>query len=58
MTGTRLATLNTPDSGPQDSSVEFEYLFPVKAPDADLDDPTQRFQGGPLMLVGPLEPES
>ncbi|WP_394365007.1 hypothetical protein [Paraburkholderia kirstenboschensis] len=52
MTGTKLATLNTPDSGPQDISVEFEHLFPVKAPDADLDDPTQRFQGGSFVLPG------
>ncbi len=33
---------------PQDNSVQFEHLFPVTAPTADLDDPTQRFQGGPI----------
>ncbi|PQV47991.1 NAD(P)-dependent oxidoreductase [Paraburkholderia sp. BL21I4N1] len=42
---------------PQDSSVEFEHLFPVSAPTADLDDPTQRFQGGAFILAGPMEPK-
>ena len=42
---------------PQDSSVQFEHLFPVSAPTADLDDPTQRFQGGPFVLAGPMEPK-
>jgi uronate dehydrogenase len=42
---------------PQDSSVEFEHLFPVTAPTAELDDPTQRFQGGPFVLAGPMEPK-
>ncbi|SDG23237.1 NAD-dependent epimerase/dehydratase family protein [Paraburkholderia phenazinium] len=42
---------------PQDSSVQFEHLFPAKAPDPDLDDPTQRFQGGPFVLAGPMEPK-
>jgi uronate dehydrogenase len=35
-----------------------ERLFPVKAPDADLDGPTQRFPGGPFVLDGPMEPKS
>jgi uronate dehydrogenase len=43
---------------PQDSSVEFEHLFPANAPDANLDDPIQRFQGGPFVLAGPMEPKS
>jgi len=42
---------------PQDSSIEFEHLFPVTAPTADLDDPTQHFQGGPFVLAGPMEPK-
>ncbi|MDI7065876.1 NAD(P)-dependent oxidoreductase, partial [Klebsiella pneumoniae] len=42
---------------PQDSSIEFEHLFPVAAPTAELDDPTQRFQGGPFVLAGPMEPK-
>jgi uronate dehydrogenase len=42
---------------PQDSSVQFEHLFPVAAPTADLDDPTQRFQGGAFVLAGPMEPK-
>ncbi|MFP3249094.1 MAG: NAD(P)-dependent oxidoreductase [Paraburkholderia sp.] len=42
---------------PQDSSEQFEHLFPLTAPDADLDDPTQRFQGGPFVLAGPMEPQ-
>jgi uronate dehydrogenase len=42
---------------PQDSSIEFEHLFPVIAPGANLDDPTQRFQGGPFVLAGPMEPK-
>jgi uronate dehydrogenase len=42
---------------PQDSSAEFEHLFPVGAPTAELDDPTQRFQGGPFVLAGPMEPK-
>jgi uronate dehydrogenase len=41
---------------PQDSSVEFEPLFPPGAPDLNFDDPTQRFQGGPFVLAGPMEP--
>ena len=40
---------------PQDSSIEFEHLFPARAPDTDFDDPTQRFQGGPFVLAGPME---
>jgi len=43
---------------PQDSSVEFEHLFPLTAPDTNLGDPTQRFQGGPFVLAGPMEPKS
>jgi uronate dehydrogenase len=42
---------------PQDSSVGFENRFPAGAPTADLDDPTQRFQGGPFVLAGPMEPK-
>jgi uronate dehydrogenase len=41
---------------PQDSSAEFTHLFPPSAPDSNLDDPTQRFQGGPFVLAGPMEP--
>jgi uronate dehydrogenase len=41
---------------PQDSSVEFEHLFPAGAPTTGLDDPVQRFQGGPFVLAGPMEP--
>ena len=40
---------------PQDSSLEFEHLFPVTAPTAELDDPTQRFQGGAFVLGEPME---
>ena len=42
---------------PQDSSAQFEHLFPAVAPTTDLDDPTQRFQGGPFVLAGPMEPK-
>jgi uronate dehydrogenase len=42
----------------QDSSVEFEHLFAVKAPDTNFDDPAQRFQGGPFVLAGPMEPKT
>jgi uronate dehydrogenase len=42
---------------PQDSSVQFEHLFPVRAPDTNFDDPTQLFQGGPFVLAGPMEPK-
>jgi uronate dehydrogenase len=42
---------------PQDSSTQFEHLFPASAPDTQLDDPTQRFQGGPFVLAGPMEPK-
>jgi uronate dehydrogenase len=42
---------------PQDSSSQFEARFPASAPDAQLDDPTQRFQGGPFVLAGPMEAE-
>ncbi|NMM00808.1 NAD(P)-dependent oxidoreductase [Paraburkholderia sp. RP-4-7] len=42
---------------PQDSSMEFEHLFAVNAPTSDLNDPTQRFQGGPFVLAGPMEPK-
>jgi uronate dehydrogenase len=41
---------------PQDSSRDYEHLFPACAPNADLDDPTQRYQGGPFVLAGPMEP--
>jgi uronate dehydrogenase len=42
----------------QDSPVEFEHLFPVTAPDTNPGDPAQRFQGGPFVLAGPMEPKS
>jgi len=41
---------------PRDSSTEFESLFPGGAPDADFADPIQRFQGGPFVMAGPMEP--
>jgi uronate dehydrogenase len=40
---------------PQDSSEAYEHLFAATAPTAELDDPTQRFQGGPFVLAGPME---
>lgn len=40
---------------PQDSSAQFEHLFPAVAPTDNLDDPTQRYQGGPFVLAGPME---
>jgi len=40
----------------QDSSAQFEHLFPAGAPDTNFDDPTQLFQGGPFVLAGPMEP--
>jgi uronate dehydrogenase len=40
---------------PQDSSEPFASLFDVNAPGSDLDDPAQRFQGGPFVLAGPME---
>lgn len=43
---------------PQDSSAEFAGLFPAKAPDPQMDDWTQRFQGGPFVLMGPMEPKA
>lgn len=43
---------------PQDSSAEFAGLFPAKAPDTQLDDWTQRYQGGPFVLMGPMEPKA
>ncbi|VVE74279.1 NAD-dependent dehydratase [Pandoraea anapnoica] len=42
----------------QDSSAEFAGLFPAKAPDPQMDDWTQRFQGGPFVLMGPMEPKA
>lgn len=42
----------------QDSSAEFAGLFPPKAPDPQMDDWTQRFQGGPFVLMGPMEPKT
>ncbi|EON11311.1 MULTISPECIES: NAD(P)-dependent oxidoreductase [Pandoraea] len=42
----------------QDSSAEFAGLFPPKAPDPQMDDWTQRFQGGPFVLLGPMEPKA
>ncbi|PTE00643.1 NAD-dependent epimerase/dehydratase family protein [Pandoraea apista] len=43
---------------PQDSSAEFAGLFPPTAPDPQMDDWTQRYQGGPFVLLGPMEPEA
>lgn len=43
---------------PRDSSAQFAHLFPPEAPGADLDDPTQRYQGGPFVLAGPMEPKA
>ena len=43
---------------PQDSSAEFAGLFPAKAPDTQMDDWAQRFQGGPFVLMGPMEPKA
>ena len=43
---------------PEDSSIDFEHLFPVSAPTRDLNDPTQRFQGGTFVLAGPMEPDA
>jgi uronate dehydrogenase len=40
---------------PQDSSVEFNDRFPVRAPTDDHDDPAQRFQGGAFVLGEPME---
>ncbi|OLL28898.1 NAD-dependent dehydratase [Burkholderia sp. SRS-W-2-2016] len=42
---------------PQDSSEQFEHLFPPVAPDTRFDDPTQLYQGGPFVLAGPMEPK-
>ncbi|MBN4666808.1 NAD(P)-dependent oxidoreductase [Pandoraea nosoerga] len=42
---------------PQDSSAEFAHLFPPKAPDPQMDDWAQRYQGGPFVLLGPMEPK-
>ena len=39
----------------QDSSAEFADLFPLRAPDPQADDVTQRYQGGPFVLMGPME---
>ena len=36
---------------PQDSSAEFDGLFPVQAPTEEFDDPAQQFQGG-MYVVG------
>ncbi|WP_087686286.1 NAD(P)-dependent oxidoreductase [Pandoraea sp. PE-S2R-1] len=43
---------------PHDSSAEFAGLFPAKAPDTQMDDWTQRYQGGPFVLMGPMEPKA
>ncbi|MGF6811063.1 uronate dehydrogenase [Paraburkholderia sp. Clong3] len=42
---------------PQDSSAQFDHLFPPSAPDTRFDDPTQLYQGGPFVLAGPMEPK-
>jgi uronate dehydrogenase len=39
---------------PQDSSTQFDGLFPVQAPTEDIDDPAQRFQGGAFVVGLPL----
>ncbi|KAF1028189.1 MAG: Uronate dehydrogenase [Burkholderia plantarii] len=38
---------------PQDNSSSFESLFPVTSPDSQLDDPTQRYQGGAFVIGEP-----
>jgi len=43
---------------PQDSSIDYEHRFPVAAPSQEYNDPTQRFQGGPFVLAGPMEPDA
>jgi uronate dehydrogenase len=43
---------------PQDSSSQFDGLFPTRAPTDDRDDPAQRFQGGPFVLGEPMERKS
>lgn len=40
---------------PRDSSIQFSERFPVTAPNADFDDPAQRFQGGAFVLGEPME---
>lgn len=40
---------------PQDSSAQFNHLFADRAPTTDLDDPAQRYQGGPFVLGEPME---
>jgi uronate dehydrogenase len=38
---------------PQDSSAQFDGLFPVQAPTEEFDDPAQRFQGGAFVVALP-----
>ena len=40
---------------PRDSSVQFADRFPVIAPNAQFEDPAQRFQGGAFVLGEPME---
>ncbi len=40
---------------PRDSSEPYESQFPAVAPTTNYDDPTQRYQGGPFVLAGPME---
>jgi uronate dehydrogenase len=40
---------------PRDSSARFAERFPVTAPNADLDDPAHRFQGGAFVVGEPME---
>jgi len=40
---------------PQDSSAQFEGMFPLTAPTADYDDPAQRYQGGGFVVGEPME---
>ena len=38
---------------PQDSSAQFDGMFPVQAPTVEFDDPAQQFQGGPFVVALP-----
>jgi len=40
---------------PQDSSAQFDGLFPLTAPTAEYDDPAQRYQGGGFVVGEPME---
>ena len=41
-----------------DSSIPYESKFPLLAPSTDHDDITQRYQGGPFVLSGPMAERS